>query len=205
VRLSEQELVSCTQPYGNYGCRGGHDDYCWEYAQQHGIVADSEYPYVSGETLEPGSCDRSDSMTPIATVTEMSYRINGGAYPLMEHLKQGPVSLSIFTRTEVFWQYKSGIVTAEDCSFPGYSTHTVVLVGFDPGSEATGPVYETVTTTETKCRMRRRDDLIAESGCRAEDWYVHEEHTRFCCHDSEVEEQVLVSEGEPAKAPYWLI
>ena len=43
--LSEQQLVDCTQIYGNQGCLGGAMDGALRYAQDHGIMTELDYPY----------------------------------------------------------------------------------------------------------------------------------------------------------------
>jgi len=43
--LSEQQLVDCTQIYGNKGCLGGAMDGALRYAQDHGLMTETDYPY----------------------------------------------------------------------------------------------------------------------------------------------------------------
>jgi C1A family cysteine protease len=46
--FSEQQLLDCTEPYGNnWGCQGGFVTYNWEYLMQNKIMLNSEYPYVA--------------------------------------------------------------------------------------------------------------------------------------------------------------
>jgi len=62
-RLSEQEGVDCSnyntttkfgKNYGNYGCGGGLEYNHWDFAKDHGIMYDSDYPY----TARDDSCSR---------------------------------------------------------------------------------------------------------------------------------------------------
>ena len=44
-RLSEQELIDCTNGYGNFACNGGYPSKGLAYIQNYGIVDEYNYPY----------------------------------------------------------------------------------------------------------------------------------------------------------------
>lgn len=46
--LSAQQLVDCSQRYGNMGCNGGDLMAALRYTQAKGVELQSDYPYVSG-------------------------------------------------------------------------------------------------------------------------------------------------------------
>jgi C1A family cysteine protease len=50
-KLSEQQLVDCSRPYGNNGCGGGWYYYAYDYAMTNGVEISTDYPYtaVDGE------------------------------------------------------------------------------------------------------------------------------------------------------------
>jgi cathepsin L len=43
--LSEQQVVDCSNDYGNKGCQGGWMANVWDYAKDFGLTTESEYPY----------------------------------------------------------------------------------------------------------------------------------------------------------------
>lgn len=46
---SEQQLVSCSGPYGNYACNGGMFSGAWNYIiAAGGLENNTAYPYTSG-------------------------------------------------------------------------------------------------------------------------------------------------------------
>lgn len=47
VILSEQQLIDCSQTYGNYGCNNDGEAFqALEYVRDHGLETESAYPYI---------------------------------------------------------------------------------------------------------------------------------------------------------------
>ena len=45
VLLSEQQVLDCSKPYGNYGCNGGWMNATFAYTKDHGLQTNHQYPY----------------------------------------------------------------------------------------------------------------------------------------------------------------
>lgn len=51
VPLSEQTLVDCAHPFGGHGCRGTWPSAAYDYVQERGLPALSEYTPYQGKVL----------------------------------------------------------------------------------------------------------------------------------------------------------
>ena len=76
VDLSEQQMVDCSQNFGNSGCEGGWMAYCFSYAMFKGAAEESSYPYSdsSFEDSVTGSCKSPKGKFRIKGYTYTSYR-----------------------------------------------------------------------------------------------------------------------------------
>ena len=52
IKLSEQQLVDCSTPYGNKGCQGGSSGAAYQYATRNMMETEQQYPY----TATDGNC-----------------------------------------------------------------------------------------------------------------------------------------------------
>ena len=46
VKVSAQQLIDCSSPYGNKGCEGGNVDNSFTYANIFAIAREEDYPYT---------------------------------------------------------------------------------------------------------------------------------------------------------------
>uniref|UniRef100_A0A1I7TQX8 Pept_C1 domain-containing protein n=1 Tax=Caenorhabditis tropicalis TaxID=1561998 RepID=A0A1I7TQX8_9PELO len=125
--LSSQQLLSCNQ-HRQKGCEGGYLDRAWWYIRKLGVVGDHCYPYVSGQSREPGHClipkrDYTDrrglrcpSGSPDSTAFKMTppYKVSSREEDIQtELMTNGPVQAT-FVVHEDFFMYAGGVYQHSD-------------------------------------------------------------------------------------------
>jgi len=123
VKFSEQELVDCAflGGYGNLGCSGGLMDSGFQYAIDHGLDTEDQYPY----TAVRGKCVSSGK--PSTQITKFTDVATLSIPALQEAVKHGPVSVAIEADKLVFQLYSGGIISGTACGTT--LDHGVVVVG----------------------------------------------------------------------------
>jgi cathepsin L len=126
VSLSEQNLVDCSQAYGNMGCNGGLMDSAFRYIKaNNGIDLEAAYPYEA-RTLK---C-RFDATKVGATDTGMVDVPSRDESALQSAIATvGPVSVAIDAAHSSFQLYRSGVYNEPACS-PTQLDHGVLAVGY---------------------------------------------------------------------------
>ncbi|XP_040268585.1 cathepsin S-like [Bufo bufo] len=125
VSLSAQNLVDCSGSYGNNGCSGGFLVAAYRYIIDHGIEADSTYPYEEKDvTCHFSTTKKAASMT---SYKEVPY---GNEDELKQVVgKVGPVSAAIDASRRSFYLYKNGVYYDPLCS-SSQTNHAVLVVGY---------------------------------------------------------------------------
>jgi len=130
VSLSEQQLVDCSQQYGNEGCGGGWMDWAFEYIKDYEQESEDDYPYAGvdqdcaykKDKVKAKSMGCSDIASKNETDLERAVATIG------------PVSVAIDASQDSFQLYKSGIYVEDQCS-QDMLDHGVTAVGYDENSK----------------------------------------------------------------------
>jgi C1A family cysteine protease len=123
LSFSEQQLVDCSQSYGNFGCDGGLMVDAFKYVADQGIELESVYPY----TAEDGTCAYSASSV-VFKNTGYTIVTSNNVNALMTAIAQQPVSVAVDADQSAWQLYSSGVVKAANCGTQ--LDHGVLAVGY---------------------------------------------------------------------------
>ncbi|EQC25982.1 hypothetical protein SDRG_16170 [Saprolegnia diclina VS20] len=121
--LSQQQLVSCARDAGQ-GCKGGWPPNALEYIRKTGVCMDADYPYVSGNTKQDGTCQESCKKTKLQIGDTVEIQGEGA---LQEALNDQVVEVAVEAGNNVWKNYKKGVI--RQC--PGARVdHAVIAMGY---------------------------------------------------------------------------
>ena len=127
VSLSEQNLLDCSDSYGNIGCKGGYSDQAFQYIKYHGIDTEASYPY---QGIEGAFC-RFNNSTVGATDKGFVDLPKGDEDALAKAVASvGPISVAIDSSHDSFMHYSHGIYKEPFCH--ENVDHAVLVVGYTP-------------------------------------------------------------------------
>jgi len=137
VSLSEQNLVDCSVPEGNQGCRGGWMDQAFKYViSNHGIDTEASYPYTA---TGPNACKYNPSNS-AATISSYSDVPEGSESGLMAAVAKTPTSVAIDASHQSFQFYSNGIYYEPACSRTNLD-HGVLAVGYGSNGGSNGDYW----------------------------------------------------------------
>uniref|UniRef100_A0A3Q3IZS1 Cathepsin S n=1 Tax=Monopterus albus TaxID=43700 RepID=A0A3Q3IZS1_MONAL len=125
VDLSPQNLVDCSNKYGNMGCNGGYMHKSFQYViDNQGIDSDASYPYIAQEQ----QCKYNPTYR-AANCSSYSFLPAGDEGALKEAIATiGPISVAIDATRPTFSFYRSGVYDDSSCS--QMVNHGVLAVGY---------------------------------------------------------------------------
>lgn len=129
--LSEQNLVDCSQNWGNFGCGGGLMDQGFTYIHDNmGVDTEASYPY----TATDNKCVFNAANVG-ATLTSCEDISSGDEGALANAIQMvGPMSVAIDASHMSFQLYTSGVYFEPECSSQ-FLDHGVTAIGY--GTDAT--------------------------------------------------------------------
>jgi cathepsin L len=127
LSFSEQQLVDCSDSYGNQGCNGGLMDDAFEYVAAKGVELESTYPY----TAEDGSCAYKSASTVFKNAGHTDVPANNNN-ALAVAVASHPVSIGIEADSSAFQLYNGGVFNDASCGTT--IDHGVLIVGYGTAS-----------------------------------------------------------------------
>jgi C1A family cysteine protease len=129
--FSEQQLVDCDNRRNggkDMGCSGGLMDNAFSWiSKKGGLCSENDYPYVSGNTKETGTCQTSCKLVKNSGISNFIDILPSSDEEMMKALSLNPVSIAIEADQREFQLYKSGVFTGK-CGTK--LDHGVLAVGY---------------------------------------------------------------------------
>jgi len=125
VSLSEQQLIDCSEEFGNHGCNGGSMVNSYKYLIYcGGIEANSSYPYTGRD----GTCQYNRQAVS-CNVDGWIDLASGSENDLTNALYVAPLSAAIDASHRSFQLYSHGTYYEEECSSTDLD-HGILVVGY---------------------------------------------------------------------------
>lgn len=131
VSLSEQNLVDCSEKFGNHGCEGGLMDNAFRYIKaNNGIDTEKSYPYIA----EDESCHFNASSVGADDTGYVDVTKDDEGALKVAVATVGPISVAIDASHMSFQFYKKGVYDEPNCSST-LLDHGVLAVGYGTTSD----------------------------------------------------------------------
>ena len=123
ISLSEQELVDCSQSFGNMGCNGGLMNNAFKYVMKNGLCTEKSYNYTG---KIDGTCHKNNCKS-VINIRNYIDVIPNNPLALQQSVYLQPVSIAIEADQTGFQFYSHGVYTG-NCGTN--LDHGVLLVGW---------------------------------------------------------------------------
>lgn len=105
LTLSEQQVVDCSDSYGDQGCNGGTMDAVFQYIIDNGICLEKDYPYKGVD----GTCKKCSSVLKIDSFVDVT---PNSEIALQQAVVGRPIAIAIEADQTSFQFYSSGVLTS---------------------------------------------------------------------------------------------
>lgn len=125
--LSEQNIIDCSVPYGNHGCKGGNMYNVYKYViANEGVDTSKSYPFYGKQY----SCVYNDQSTGAKMSGTVKIKSGSESDLLSAVANVGPVAVAVDGRSNAFRFYYSGVYDSSRCSSSKIN-HAMVVTGYD--------------------------------------------------------------------------
>jgi len=123
ISMSEQQIVDCSNRWGDHGCHGGRFQSAWKYIRDvGGIVSESSYPYSPHQ----GFCrKRGPNVARVVGYHDLPHNDERALTQALGTV--GPISVAIDASPVSFRRYRRGVHYSPSCRHPN---HAVLAVGY---------------------------------------------------------------------------
>jgi len=134
LNFSKQQIIDCSQKYGNSGCGGGNFAETFEYTKDHGLVEEAQYPYMNADGFKCNTSVEAQGYETNTGYVEVPTKDNK---ELMAALSRQPVGVAVDADDIMF--YEGGVFT-NDCATD--LNHAILAVGYGVDKETGKSFYK---------------------------------------------------------------
>jgi C1A family cysteine protease len=136
VSLSEEQLLDCSDYFGNNGCNGGFVTNSLDYVLQYGLVTEQNYPYTGHPTI----CNAARINPPAAKIKVYNHVTQDSPEALLTAVASSPISIDV--QGDSWINYSGGVLNVP-CTSTRYNYSALVVGYYNKGS----PPYYIVKTS----------------------------------------------------------
>lgn len=131
VSLSEQQLLDCSDFFGNNGCNGGYITNSLSYVLRFGLTGEQNYPY----TANPSFCNSEKVADRMSTIRIYNHIRQDSPDELLTAVAESPIAVDVDGNSWI--GYQSGVVETF-CKTTRYN-YSALVVGYN--TSANPPYY----------------------------------------------------------------